>query len=294
MSVLVGKHTRLVVQGMSGSAGAFHARQMLEYGTNLVAGVTPGKGGSKVEGLTQIPLFDTVDEAVEQAGANTTVIYVPPPFAADAILEAAAAGIQLIITITEGIPVRDMVRVKAVLTSDYPAVTTVGPNCPGVITPGEAKVGIMPGYIHKPGKVGVVSRSGTLTYEIVHQLSALGLGQSTAIGIGGDPVKGLDHIDCLELFAEDPGTEAIFMIGEIGGDSEERAARFIKDNVRKPVAAFIAGQTAPPGKRMGHAGAIISGGKGAAADKIAALKDAGIAVAPTPAEMGTTLAKLIR
>ena len=294
MSVLVGKQTRLVVQGMSGSAGAFHARQMLEYGTNLVAGVTPGKGGSKVEGLEQVPLFDTVDEAVEQAGANTTVIYVPPPFAADAILEAAAAGIKLIITITEGIPVRDMVRVKEVLTSDYPAVITVGPNCPGVITPGEAKVGIMPGYIHKPGKVGVVSRSGTLTYEVVHQLSALGLGQSTAIGIGGDPVKGLDHIDCLELFAEDPGTEAIFMIGEIGGDSEERAARFIKDNVRKPVAAFIAGQTAPPGKRMGHAGAIISGGKGAAADKIAALQEAGIAVAPTPAEMGTTLAKLIR
>jgi succinyl-CoA synthetase alpha subunit len=294
MSVLVGKQTRLVVQGMSGSAGAFHARQMLEYGTNLVAGVTPGKGGTTVEGLEKVPMFDTVDEAVEKAGANTTVIYVPPPFAADAILEAAAAGIALIITITEGIPVRDMVKVKQVLTSDYPDVVTVGPNCPGVITPGEAKVGIMPGYIHKPGKVGVVSRSGTLTYEVVHQLSSLGLGQSTAIGIGGDPVKGLDHIDCLELFADDPGTDAIFMIGEIGGDSEERAAQFIKDNVRKPVAAFIAGQTAPPGKRMGHAGAIISGGKGAAADKIAALEAAGIAVARTPAEMGTTLAKLLR
>jgi len=294
MSVLVGKNTRLVVQGMSGSAGAFHARQMLEYGTNIVAGTSPGKGGSKVEGLEKVPLYDTCDEAVEQAGANTTVIYVPPPFAADAILEAASAGIKLIITITEGIPARDMVKVREVLTADYPDVVTVGPNCPGVITPGEAKVGIMPGYIHKPGKVGVVSRSGTLTYEVVHQLSALGLGQSTAIGIGGDPVKGLDHIDCLELFAEDPGTEAIFMIGEIGGDSEERAAQFIKDNVRKPVAAFIAGQTAPPGKRMGHAGAIISGGKGAAKDKIAALQAAGIAVAQTPAEMGTTLAKLIR
>jgi succinyl-CoA synthetase alpha subunit len=294
VSVLVGNQTRLVVQGMSGSAGAFHARQMVEYGTKVVAGTSPGKGGTKVEGLGQVPLYDTVDEAVAQAGANTSVIYVPPPFAADAILEAAAAGIKLIITITEGIPARDMVKVRQVLLSDYPDVVTVGPNCPGVITPGECKVGIMPGYIHKPGKVGVVSRSGTLTYEVVHQLTALGLGQSTAIGIGGDPVKGLDHIDCLELFAEDPGTEAIFMIGEIGGDSEERAARFIKDNVRKPVAAFIAGQTAPPGKRMGHAGAIISGGKGAAADKIAALKDAGIAVAATPAEMGKTLAALIR
>ena len=294
MSVLVGKHTRLVVQGMSGSAGAFHARQMVEYGTNVVAGVTPGKGGTTVEGLEKVPMFDTVDEAVEKAGANTTVIYVPPPFAADAILEAAAAGIKLVITITEGIPARDMIQVRQVLVSDHPDVVTVGPNCPGVITPGEAKVGIMPGYIHKPGKVGVVSRSGTLTYEVVHQLSSLGLGQSTAIGIGGDPVKGLDHIDCLELFAEDPGTEAIFMIGEIGGDSEERAAQFIKDNVRKPVAAFIAGQTAPPGKRMGHAGAIISGGKGAASDKIAALQAAGIAVAPTPAEMGSTLAKLLR
>jgi succinyl-CoA synthetase alpha subunit len=295
MSVLVGKHTRLVVQGMSGSAGAFHARQMVEYGTNVVAGVTPGRGGTKVEGLEQVPMFDTVDEAVEKAGANTTVIYVPPPFAGDAILEAAAAGIKLVITITEGIPARDMVKVKAVLTTDYPDVVTVGPNCPGVITPGEAKVGIMPGYIHKPGKVGVVSRSGTLTYEIVHQLSALGLGQSTAIGIGGDPVKGLDHIDCVKLFAEDPGTEAIFLIGEIGGDSEERAARFVKEHkVKKPMAAFIAGQTAPPGKRMGHAGAIISGGKGAAVDKIAALKDAGIAVSPSPAEMGSTLARLIR
>lgn len=293
MSVLVGSHTRLVVQGMSGSAGAFHARQMVEYGTNIVAGVTPGKGGSRVEGLEQVPMYDTVAEAVKLAGANATVIYVPPPFAADAILEAAAAGMKLIITITEGIPARDMIRVKTVLELDYPDVVTVGPNCPGVITPGQCKVGIMPGYIHKPGRIGVVSRSGTLTYEVVHQLSSLGLGQSTAIGIGGDPVKGLDHIDCLKLFAEDPGTDAIFMIGEIGGDSEERAAQFVKENIKKPVAAFIAGQTAPPGKRMGHAGAIISGGKGAASDKIAALQEAGIAVSQTPAEMGVTLAKLL-
>jgi len=293
VSVLVGYHTRLVVQGMSGSAGAFHARQMVEYGTNVVAGVTPGKGGTKVEGLEKVPMFDTVSEAVEQRGANTSVIYVPPPFAADSILEAAAAGIKLIIAITEGIPARDMVKVKYVLDREYQDVILIGPNCPGVITPGQCKVGIMPGYIHKPGGVGVVSRSGTLTYEVVHQLTALGLGQSTAIGIGGDPVKGTDFIDALTWFAEDPGTSAIFMIGEIGGDSEERAAQFIKDNVKKPVAAFIGGQTAPPGKRMGHAGAIISGGKGAAADKIAALKAANIAVAATPAEMGTTLAKLL-
>ncbi|MBA3818360.1 MAG: succinate--CoA ligase subunit alpha [Deltaproteobacteria bacterium] len=293
MSVLVGFDTRLVVQGMSGSAGAFHARQMVEYGTRVVAGVTPGKGGSKVEGLEKVPMFDTVAESVEHAGANTSVIYVPPPFAADSILEAAAAGIEVIIAITEGIPARDMVRVKYVLDNEFPYVTLVGPNCPGVITPGQCKVGIMPGYIHKPGGVGVVSRSGTLTYEVVHQLTALGLGQSTAIGIGGDPVKGTDFIDALAMFMEDPGTSAIFLIGEIGGDSEERAAQFIKDHIKKPVAAFIGGQTAPPGKRMGHAGAIISGGKGAAADKIAALKDAGISVAATPAEMGTTLAKVL-
>jgi succinyl-CoA synthetase alpha subunit len=293
MSVLVGYDTRLVVQGMSGSAGAFHARQMVEYGTRVVAGVTPGKGGAKVEGLEKVPMFDTVFEAVEKAGANTSVIYVPPPFAADSIIEAAAAGIDLVIAITEGIPARDMVKVKYVLDRDYPHVRLVGPNCPGVITPGQCKVGIMPGYIHKPGGVGVVSRSGTLTYEVVHQLSALGLGQSTAIGIGGDPVKGTDFIDALKLFAEDSGTSSIFMIGEIGGDSEERAAAWIKENVKKPVAAFIGGQTAPPGKRMGHAGAIISGGKGAAKDKIAALEAAGIAVAATPAEMGSTLAKVL-
>ncbi len=293
MSVLCGYNTRLVVQGMSGSAGAFHAKQMVEYGTNVVAGVVPGKGGSKVAGLEQIPMYDTVEEAVRLAGANASVIYVPPPFAADSILEAAAAGIRVIVAITEGIPVRDMVEVKYVLERDYKDTILIGPNCPGVITPGQCKVGIMPGYIHKPGGVGVVSRSGTLTYEIVHQLTALGLGQSTAIGIGGDPVKGTDFIQALEGFAEDPGTSAIFMIGEIGGDSEERAAEFIKECVTKPVAAFIGGQTAPPGKRMGHAGAIISGGKGAAADKIAALKAAGIAVAATPAEMGSTLAKLL-
>ncbi|HEY4244367.1 MAG TPA: succinate--CoA ligase subunit alpha [Kofleriaceae bacterium] len=293
MSVLVGFDTRLVVQGMSGSAGAFHAKQMVEYGTKVVAGVTPGKGGAKVPGLEQVPLYDTVGEAVEKAGANTSVIYVPPPFAADAILEAAGAGIGVIIAITEGIPARDMIKVKYVLDRDYPEVVLVGPNCPGVITPGQCKVGIMPGYIHKPGGVGVVSRSGTLTYEVVHQLTALGLGQSTAIGIGGDPVKGTDFLEALAWFADDPGTSAIFMIGEIGGDSEERAAAFIHDYIDKPVAAFIGGQTAPPGKRMGHAGAIISGGKGAASDKIAALKAANIAVAPTPAEMGTTLAKLL-
>jgi len=293
MSVLVGFDTRLVVQGMSGSAGAFHAKQMVEYGTRVVAGVTPGKGGAKVAGLEHIPMYDTVEEAVRLAGANTTVVYVPPPAAADSILEAAAAGIRLVIAITEGIPVRDMVKVAYVLERDYPETILIGPNCPGVITPGQCKVGIMPGYIHKPGGVGVVSRSGTLTYEIVHQLTALGLGQSTAIGIGGDPVKGTDFIEALAWFAEDPGTSSIFMIGEIGGDSEERAAEFIHAHVKKPVAAFIGGQTAPPGKRMGHAGAIISGGKGAAADKIAALKAAGIAVAPTPAEMGSTLAKLL-
>ena len=293
MSVLVGYNTKLVVTGMSGSAGAFHAKQMVEYGTNVVAGVTPGKGGFKVPGLEQVPMFDTVEESVKHRGANAAVIYVPPPFAADSILECAAAGIPLVVAITEGIPVRDMVRVKYVLERDYPDTVLIGPNCPGVITPGQCKIGIMPGYIHKPGGVGVVSRSGTLTYEIVHQLTSLGLGQSTAIGIGGDPVKGTDFIDALTWFNEDPSTSSIFMIGEIGGDSEERAAQFVKDHIKKPVGAFIGGLTAPPGKRMGHAGAIISGGKGAASDKIAALKAAGISVAPTPAEMGTTLAKLL-
>jgi succinyl-CoA synthetase alpha subunit len=289
MSVLVGKNTRLLVQGMTGSAGAFHTRQAVEYGTRVVAGVTPGKKGSKVEGLESIPIFDTCAEAVRETGANASVIYVPPPFAADAIMEAAAAGIPLIITITEGIPAHDMIKVKAVLAMDYPNTVLIGPNCPGIITPGECKIGIMPGYIHKPGNVGVVSRSGTLTYEVVHQLTALGLGQSTAIGIGGDPVKGLDFVDCVKLFNADPDTHAIFVIGEIGGSSEEDAAAYIKQHVKKPVAAFIAGQTAPPGKRMGHAGAIISGGKGTASAKIDALREAGIAVSPSPAEMGTTL-----
>jgi len=290
MSVLCGKQTRLMIQGMTGSAGAFHARQMLEYGTNLVAGVTPGRRGTTVEGLEKVPIFDTCAAAVRETGANATAIYVPPPFAADSIMEAAAAGVKLVVAITEGIPTRDMIRVKAFLASDHPDVVLVGPNCPGVITPGECKIGIMPGYIHTPGPVGVVSRSGTLTYEVVHQLTALGLGQSTAIGIGGDPVKGLDFIDCIRLFNQDPATKAIFMIGEIGGTSEEAAAAYIKAEVKKPVAAFIAGQTAPPGRRMGHAGAIISGGTGTAGAKIAALKEAGIAVASTPAEMGTTLA----
>ena len=266
---------------------------MLEYGTQVVAGMTPGRKGSKVEGLESVPVFDTCEQAVRFAGANATVIYVPPPFAADSIMEAAAAGVKLVVCITEGVPTRDMVRAKAFLASDHPEVVLVGPNCPGVITPGQCKIGIMPGYIHKPGPVGVVSRSGTLTYEVVHQLTSLGLGQSTAIGIGGDPVKGLDFIECIQAFNAAPETRAIFMIGEIGGSSEENAAAFIKANVKKPVAAFIAGQTAPPGRRMGHAGAIISGGTGTATVKIAALQDAGIAVAKTPAEMGKTLAALL-
>ncbi len=291
MSVLVGKDTKLIVQGITGSAGTFHAKQMREYGTNVVGGVTPGKGGSVHEGF---PVFDTVAEAVKKTGANATVIYVPPPGAADAILEAAQAGIGIVVCITEGIPTLDMIRAKRALDAYGDKVVLIGPNCPGIITPGSCKIGIMPGYIHKPGKVGVVSRSGTLTYEAAHQLTALGLGQSTAIGIGGDPVKGLDFVDCLALFERDPQTEAVLMIGEIGGTSEEEAARFVKANMKKPVAAFIAGQTAPPGKRMGHAGAIISGGKGTAAEKIAALREAGIAIAATPAELGKTIASVLK
>jgi succinyl-CoA synthetase alpha subunit len=290
MAVLVGKQTKLIVQGLTGSAGTFHAKQMREYGTNVVGGVTPGKGGLVHEGF---PVFDTVAQAVKKTGANATVIYVPPPGAADAILEAAEAGIAVVVCITEGIPTLDMVRVKRAL-EGRKDVTLIGPNCPGIITPGECKIGIMPGYIHSSGKVGVVSRSGTLTYEAAHQLTALGLGQSTAIGIGGDPVKGMDFVDCLALFERDPQTKAVLMIGEIGGTSEEEAARFVKDNMKKPVAAFIAGQTAPPGKRMGHAGAIISGGKGTAAEKIAALRAAGIAIAPTPAELGKTVAAFVK
>jgi succinyl-CoA synthetase alpha subunit len=290
MSVLVDKTTRLLVQGISGKTGAFHTRGAKEYGTNVVAGVVPGKGGTEFEGT---PVFDTVADAVKQTGANASVIYVPPPFAADAILEAIAAEIPLVVCITEGIPTLDMVEVGRVLRAQD-KTRLIGPNCPGVISPGKCKIGIMPGYIHKEGDIGVVSRSGTLTYEGVHQLTSLGLGQSTAIGIGGDPVKGMDFIDALELFEADPGTRAVLMMGEIGGDSEERAADYVRLRMKKPVAAFIAGQTAPPGKRMGHAGAIISGGKGTAKEKIAALEAAGIAVAKTPAEMGATLKSVLR
>jgi succinyl-CoA synthetase alpha subunit len=284
MSILVDKNTRVLVQGM-GKAGTFHAQQCREYGTQVVGGVAPGKGGTTKEGF---PLFNTVAEAVRKTGATATMIYVPPPGAADAIMEAADAGIALIVAITEGIPVLDMARARRFLL-ERPQVRLVGPNCPGVITPGECKIGIMPGYIHTPGPVGVVSRSGTLTYEAVWQLSSLGLGQSTCVGIGGDPVNGTNFVDVLQLFQADPRTEAILMMGEIGGAAEEQAAAYIKAHVTKPVAAFIAGQTAPPGKRMGHAGAIISGGSGSAADKISALKAAGIAVADSPADLGVTL-----
>src|SRR4051812_9580112 len=292
MSVLVGKETKLIVQGITGSAGTFHAKQMREYGTNVVGGVTPGKGGVVHEGFT---VFDTVADAVNKTGANATVIYVPPPGAADAILEAAQAGIAVIVCITEGIPTLDMVKTKRALDAGaYPKIPTlIGPNCPGIITPGECKIGIMPGYIHKAGKVGVVSRSGTLTYEAAHQLTALGLGQSTAIGIGGDPVKGIDFVDCLAMFERDPQTKAVLMIGEIGGTSEEEGARLGKEHMKKRGAAFTAGQPAPPGKGRGHAGAIISGGKGRAAEKTAALREANIGIAAPPAELGKTVAKFV-
>lgn len=288
MSVLVGKDTRLIVQGFTGSEGSFHAGQMIEYGTNVVGGVTPGKGGQT---HMDLPVFNTVAEAVEQEGANTSVIFVPPAFAADAISEAAFAGIKVIICITEGIPVKDMIVAKQIVHSQ--GATLIGPNCPGVITPGEAKIGIMPGNIFTPGSVGLISRSGTLTYEAVDQLTKVGLGQSTAIGIGGDPVIGTTHLDAVKLFQEDPDTDAIVLIGEIGGSAEEEAAAYIKDHVTKPVVAFIAGSTAPPGRRMGHAGAIIAGGKGSAQDKKKALSDAGITVVESPADIGETLKNLL-
>jgi succinyl-CoA synthetase alpha subunit len=284
MSILVDKNTRVLTQGITGSTGQFHTRACKRYGTAMVAGVTPGKGGSSFEG---IPIFNTVARAVAETGATATVIYVPPPFAADAIMEAADAGIALIICITEGIPVRDMIRVKKYLMGRTSQL--LGPNCPGIITPGECKIGIMPGHIHRRGTIGVVSRSGTLTYEAVDQLTRLGMGQSTCVGIGGDPVHGFEFVDILDLFNRDPGTEAIVMIGEIGGSAEEEAAAWISNNMRKPVVGFIAGQTAPSGKRMGHAGAIISGGKGTAKDKIAAMTKAGIRMAPSPALIGRTM-----
>jgi succinyl-CoA synthetase alpha subunit len=284
MSILIDENTRVLVQGITGSTGSFHTQQMLEYGTKIVAGATPGKGGQEEHG---VPVFDTVEQAVEETGCNASVVYVPPAFAADALLEAADAGIPLVIAITEGVPVQDMITVKRFYKDK--GLRLIGPNCPGVISPGKCKIGIMPGHIHKQGKVGVVSRSGTLTYEAVGQLSALGIGQSSCVGIGGDPLNGTNFIDVLELFEQDDETEAVIMIGEIGGTAEQEAAQWIKENMSKPVAGFVAGATAPKGKRMGHAGAIISGGSGTAAEKGAAMKAAGIAVAATPAEMGTAL-----
>jgi len=288
VSILVGKNTRLLVQGITGREGSFHTTQMVEYGTSVVAGVTPGKRGEQVAG---VPVFDTVEQAVAETGANTSIIYVPAKFAPDAIYEAVDSGIELVVCITEGVPVNDMVPVYAYVKAH--GARLIGPNCPGLITPGEAKVGIMPGFIHEPGKVGLVSRSGTLTYEVVDALTKAGLGQSSAVGIGGDPVIGTSFVDVLRLFEEDPDTEAIVMIGEIGGSDEEDAAAFIKEHVTKPVASFIAGQTAPPGKRMGHAGAIISGGSGTAADKVKALEAAGVRVAQSPSQVPALLKEAI-
>ncbi|HEY9577497.1 MAG TPA: succinate--CoA ligase subunit alpha [Pseudobacillus sp.] len=289
MSVFVNKDTKVIVQGITGSTALFHTKQMLEYGTKIVGGVTPGKGGTEVEG---VPVFNTVSEAVKATGANASVIYVPAPFAADAIVEAVDAELDLVICITEHIPVLDMVKVKRYM--EGKKTRLVGPNCPGVITPGECKIGIMPGYIHTKGHVGVVSRSGTLTYEAVHQLSQAGIGQTTAVGIGGDPVNGTDFIDVLKAFNEDPETKAVIMIGEIGGTAEEEAAQWVKANMTKPVVGFIGGRTAPPGKRMGHAGAIISGGKGTADEKIRVMNECGIKVAETPSVMGETLIEVIK
>ncbi len=288
MSILVNANTRVITQGITGSAGLFHTKQAIAYGTKMVGGTTPGKGGTTIEG---VPVFNTVEQAVTSTGANASVIYVPPAFAADAIFEAVDAGIELIVCITEGIPIFDMVNVKRYLEGKNSRL--IGPNCPGVITPDECKIGIMPGYIHKRGHVGVISRSGTLTYEAVHQLTQLGIGQSTAVGIGGDPVNGTNFVDMLTLFNNDPETEAVIMIGEIGGTAEEDAAQYIKDHMKKPVVGFIAGRSAPEGKRMGHAGAIISGGKGTADEKVAAMESAGMRVANTPSEMGSTLVKAL-